>query len=189
MPIILQGLRINALMMEDGVTSHAFSPAEVPSMDFGFQSSASAGPQYFALSPRAQLPVSSGTITVMGVNHKWRIANGSLVLEPVELVPPPPPHHPSFSLAAPPHVALSAYPTVPPKYPFVGSSPTPRPPSFSGASGHQVSAQARFAINLHHLVLQLLPRLQARQPLGLLVFLQLPLQLQTVASLHCESLS
>ena len=48
----------NALMIEDGITSPAFSPAEVPSMDFGLQHPASAGPQYFALSPRAQLPVS-----------------------------------------------------------------------------------------------------------------------------------
>ena len=77
-------------------------------MDFGLQRPASAGAQYFALSPRAQLPVSSGHIVVMGVNHRWRIVNGSLVLEPVEAVPPSPPGHPS--LAAPSHVAWSMCP-------------------------------------------------------------------------------
>ena len=59
-------------MIEDGTVASAFSPAEVPSVDFGLQRPASAGAQYFALSPRAQLPVSSGHIVVMGVNHKWR---------------------------------------------------------------------------------------------------------------------
>ncbi|OLP95354.1 hypothetical protein AK812_SmicGene22530 [Symbiodinium microadriaticum] len=122
----------NALMIEDGTMDFVSPPAEVPSMDFGLQRSASAGAQYFALSPRAQLPVSSGHIVVMGVNHKWRIVNGSLVLEPVEAVPPPPPGYPSLSVAAPPHVAWSMCPKGPPAHQCHGSSPPPRHLSVAG---------------------------------------------------------
>ena len=130
----------NALMIEDGTMDFVSPPAEVPSMDFGLQCSASAGAQYFALSPRAQLPVSSGHIVVMGVNHKWRIVNGSLVLEPVEAVPPPPPGYPPLSVAAPPHVAWSMCPKGPPVHQCHGSSPPPRPPPVASGMGLYNSA-------------------------------------------------
>ena len=112
---------------EQGFAPKAFSPSEVPSMDFGLHSSASAGPQYFALTPRAQLPVSSGFIKVMGVNHRWKIVSGSLVLEPMEVVPPPPPPTwTSFSVAAPPaHGAWSNCPAAPPKHAVPAGMPLP----------------------------------------------------------------
>ena len=117
---------------EQGFAPKACSPSEVPSMDFGLHPSASAGPQYFALTPRAQLPVSSGFIKVMGVNHRWKIVSGSLVLEPMEVIPPPPPTWTSFSVAAPPaHGAWSNCPAAPPRQSVPVGMPLPpcRPPA------------------------------------------------------------
>ena len=157
----------NALMIEDGTMDLAFPPAEVPSVDFGLQPPASAGAQYFALSPRAQLPVSSGHVVVMGVNHRWRIVNGSLVLEWVEAVQPPPPGHPSFSVAAPSHVTSSMCPKGPPVHPCYGS----RLPQ-----GHRLWQQGwvcrlvQPVINLHPLGPQRLRRLRALHPLRVSVF-------------------
>ena len=111
---------------EQGFAPKACSPSEVPSMGFGLHPSASAGPQYFALTPRAQLPVSSGFIKVMGVNHRWKIVSGSLVLEPMEVIPPPPPTWTSFSVAAPPaHGAWSNCPAAPPRQSVPVGMPLP----------------------------------------------------------------
>ncbi|CAE7233580.1 RE1 [Symbiodinium sp. CCMP2592] len=112
------------------------SPSEVPSMDFGLHSAAGAGPQYFALSPRAQLPTSSGVIRVMGVNHSWKVVNGSLVLEPMDFVPPPPPQWTSPLVAAPPTPGAWSNSPSPPKHPAFGAQlPVPSCHAVSSCAG------------------------------------------------------
>ena len=56
-------------------------------------------PQYFALSPRARGGDMSGVVQVQGVDHRWKVINGNLVLEPLERrsfnrSPSPPPRPP-----------------------------------------------------------------------------------------------
>ena len=146
----------NALMIEDGITS----------------------PECWTSVLRLVSPCPAacvvGNIVVMGVNHKCRIVNGSLVLEPVEVSPPPPPLHPSFSVAAPPRCGVERIQLCLPSILALGVL------RLQGRHPFQVPqalTQVHFDINHHHLALQLLPRLRALQPRRVLVFKQLPLRL------------